>query len=329
MPKCDRPTIKQEGSSPYKRPSSSSSSPYKRRSSSSSSIYNRASGGSSPYKRSSPAKPSQPKVYRLNFGKHAGKTLAECPEGYTEWLVRDKVGKDRPDLQKALEKHVSESFYPELLSSVHAQLYNNATSPSSSSASSGTIYNSSPTPKSPVKRQVRRGPYVFDFGTHVGKTLAEVPKTYIIWLLQQQILHDNLELKQAMLEEGFIDQTKDPLQTYRIDKWEAPGVHKAPVHFYNRETDEYLWIQPLDISKFFHMDEKFIRGLPLVDDSKEKKYFLYHIYELAKRFGDPDLADVGLDDWFSWKGSLDDEAIAALGVGLSRAKMAELQSKRR
>jgi uncharacterized protein (DUF3820 family) len=109
---------------------------------------------------------SQPSaLYRFDFGIHAGKTIAEAPPDYIEFL-RDRGTVDgRPALAAAVAEH--ERDHPPLPSR-------------------------SQTPSNPSQ-------FRLNFGKHKGKLLREVPDDYLGWLHTSNLFDENAALRAALV----------------------------------------------------------------------------------------------------------------------------------
>ncbi|KAI4611616.1 uncharacterized protein J4E87_010466 [Alternaria ethzedia] len=158
--------------------------------------------------------------YRMTFGKHEGKTLAEIPDSYVRWLIRNPIPSRPVEFTDALKEWEDEkagrrtaSSQPQsqasqmsmssqtqatpssqvyqapppssqpVLSSSHVSRYTNPPSPSRS-PSPGLVAQQPPPSSQPTAPQ--KSPdaplYVLPFGEYKGKTLLEVPEDYLYYL---------------------------------------------------------------------------------------------------------------------------------------------------
>lgn len=152
--------------------------------------------------------------YKFDFGKHQGLTFDEVPVAYVDWLVQNEINFDRENFRAALDEYRgTQQAKVQLLS------------PTSPNAKRKRSFSGTGVPLSPaiVKKQ-RSSPqdrafskddcqipevagpssnlYRLSFGKHAGKTLEELPSSYIEWLLKNGILKSNPDLASALKKKG-------------------------------------------------------------------------------------------------------------------------------
>lgn len=129
----------------------------------------------------------------FDFGKHKGETVADVAashEGYLEWIVDERAHIGRDGLAKALQE----------LGYITAS---DATPPTERADSSMENDNREADPTKDVK-EIRLSPPVIDedfimpFGKHKGKRLADMPKSYLRWLVSSGASQSNFDLNTAL-----------------------------------------------------------------------------------------------------------------------------------
>ena len=230
--------------------------------------------------------PTRP--YKFDFGKHRGLTFDEVPVAYIDWLVQNGINVDRENFRAALDEYRGTQ---------KAKVQ--PLSPTSQNAKRKRSFSGTGLPPSPaiVKKQrsspqdsafskddchiaQAAGPssnlYRLTFGKHTGKTLEELPSSYIEWLLKNGILKSNPGLASALKKKAHS----------RLVNWTKPNPQDThDPRFFDRDTNAALWIAKTDAEKYFNVDVHLL-GLakiwPIV--KRSQSYCLYSIYVCAKHF---------------------------------------------
>lgn len=116
--------------------------------------------------REGPPSSSAPTQYQFDFGIHTGKTLADVPADYIDFLKKRGIVEAKPTLAVAVIKHEREQ---------------------------SAIAQSQPSQAAP-------GPYTLNFGKWIGRTLDEIPTQYLNWLKTSEIRHERPDLRAAIWE---------------------------------------------------------------------------------------------------------------------------------
>lgn len=210
--------------------------------------------------------------YRLNFGKHSGKLLEECPRDYVDWLIRKDVAASRPDLREAIAqiKPTITTRPPTTPISRHAV----------------TREPSSIQPGVPQSAAQTRGAnFVITIGKHTGKKLSEIPTSYLHWLADNPTYKPSPELRTALIDFGISSTSTEPMPLpLNARNWNPPLVQCAPSIFYEGFTKEALWITTGDAKRFFSFSEENLRVVPTLpsDPAYKTRYWLYHVWDLAR-----------------------------------------------
>jgi uncharacterized protein (DUF3820 family) len=257
--------------------------------------------------------------YKFDFGKHQGLTFDEVPVAYVDWLVQNEINFDRENFRAALDEYRgTQQAKVQLLS------------PTSPNAKRKRSFSGTGVPLSPaiVKKQ-RSSPqdrafskddcqipevagpssnlYRLSFGKHAGKTLEELPSSYIEWLLKNGILKSNPDLASALKKTGHS----------RLANWTKPNPQDThDPRFFDRDTNAALWIAKTDAEKYFNVDVHLLglaRIWPLV--KRGQRYGLYPIYVCAKHFRTvtEGTADQALAEFLEKNRYREQEIVAGMG----------------
>ncbi|KAI4959908.1 hypothetical protein J4E86_001526 [Alternaria arbusti] len=130
------------------------------------------------------ASSSDAEPYRLTFGKHEGKTLAEIPTSYHTWLIRNPISSRPMELIYALEEWQEEKKNGGKAALQASQSQASQVSMSSQPQATSSQMPLSPPSSQPTAPQESHGAplYVLPFGEYKGKTLLEVPEDYLYYL---------------------------------------------------------------------------------------------------------------------------------------------------
>lgn len=99
--------------------------------------------------------------------------------------------------------------------------------------------------------------YLLKFGKHRGKSLDEVPKGYIDWIIERKIHQEDPALKAALLEHGFIgdessssiDVSTSSRQPYRLNfgRHEGKTLKEVPIDYIRYLTGQKAHEDRLDL----------------------------------------------------------------------------------
>jgi uncharacterized protein (DUF3820 family) len=249
----------------------------------------------------------EPGPYVLDFGKHRGKTLEQVEReapSYIAWLIRENVGRSRPDLQEALDLHKSSC---------------QEASSSSPTASGGG--------------SSRAGSdYVMPFGKHMGKKLSTLPPSYLDWLsdsISSGGFPTHPELKTALQSIGI---SHAPSITSLNPHWTAPSIHLAPSDFYDWMSQEPLWITDSDARKYFEVGRELFAELPrayggefdlftgapnpFATARERERVWLVHVWDVVRTHKSRGVADEALGRFLEKNKRREQEIFDEMGLGV-------------
>jgi len=118
--------------------------------------------------------------------------------------------------------------------------------------------------------------YRFPYGKHAGKTLNELPFSYINWLLNNDISKSNPDLASALETKG----------RSRLASWTKPSQQDTQdPRFFDQDTYAALWIAKTDVGKYFNIEVPLLALVNVWPTVKRgRRYWLYPIYVCAKHF---------------------------------------------
>ena len=287
-------------------------------------------------------------IYKLNFGQHKKKTLQEAGPSYCAWLVKDNVYEGKPDLKAAL---IAANYLQS-----NSDPYTPPSTPTPTRkrralSDSGVEASPSARRKVDVSREARRNgtmlnydgsAYIFDFGKHAGANLHEVPRDYVDWLIDEGIPEKRPDLKFALREQGFLpaqQQTPPNSQEYSEETpaWRPPNIRDTgDARFFDRHCPTPAWISDADAARYFGLKEPALssRGVGLVTEAdikreaefselvsvtKDRKRWLYQVYECAAKFGGVPpgrgTADQALEDFLAKNRRREEQIRDTMGFG--------------
>ncbi|CZS89818.1 hypothetical protein WAI453_002849 [Rhynchosporium graminicola] len=114
-------------------------------------------------------------------------------------------------------------------------------------------------------------PYVINFGRHHGKTLSQVPDSYVWWLQTKikegwfrQERYDDLRAALADDDDSASEQIPGPLSA----DWKPPALESTPSIFHDQVTSAPLWISEDDACRYFKLDRQYLEYLPKVSGGR-------------------------------------------------------------
>lgn len=121
-------------------------------------------------------------------------------------------------------------------------------------------------------------------------------------------------LKQAMINLGLIDPLTQELHTYRTISRISPfpSIHNAPTVFLNDMSADPLWILLGEIFHYFQMSSKQLVSLSQV---RKRCYYLYHVYELHKKYQGEMAAKAAFLNWMRVKQERENDTMIGMGLG--------------
>jgi len=242
--------------------------------------------------------------YRLNFGKHKGKLLEECPRDYVDWLIRNDIPASRPDLREAIAqiKPTSTTRPPT------TPIPRHAVTRESSSIQPGV-------PQSAA--QTRGANFAVTIGKHTGKKLSEILTSYLHWLADNPTYKPSPELRAALIDFGISSTSTKPTPLpLNVRNWNPPLVQYAPSKFREFFTEEDLWITTGDAKRFFSFSEEHLRIVPTLPGNSPYKtrYWLYHVWDLARVCKGLNEAQRGLDGFLNKNRRREQEIWGEMGL---------------
>ncbi|PVH83124.1 hypothetical protein DL98DRAFT_569961 [Cadophora sp. DSE1049] len=166
-------------------------------------------------------------------------------------------------------------------------------------------------PSSPLSRLSENPPpsepYVIDFGTHKGKLLAEVSKSWISWV-KGKILNGGFEepryddLRDALRHWIDLETSSEPETLGEDHEWNPPPLGFAPSTFHEEGTCQPLCISGSQIGQYFELAETVYENLPTIGGmhdvlltNNKKRYYLLHVYDWVKTHSSEAEADAALE----------------------------------
>jgi uncharacterized protein (DUF3820 family) len=255
-------------------------------------------------------------VYRLDFGKNRGKTLAECEPQYLQWLVKEKVPDSRPHLRAALDLHNATQAY--LASQTLRSSQMSQASPSGQRVPLQPIPSSAENMNRPTAVNVPTMP----FGKHKGQRVSELPPTYIKWM-GEEIKSGRMHLDDPSLQASVEYFVRKLVKSSRGTKSSSyvPATLNVRVRsrkFRDPFTQEDLWITATDTRKFFAIGQQHISKLTMARDvgatKKRPIYWLKHIWEVKASLESTSAADKALDAFLSKNKAKEAAYLSGLGL---------------
>lgn len=249
----------------------------------------------------SPITSSSP--YRLDFGKHRDKTLDEVPQSYIHWIVSGNIYDKYPDLKAALLAR----------GSIMDRDYSSISSEKSSKEDPGEQHISQVTPGPGISSYYR-----LNFGKYSGKTLKEVPDSYIRFLTESRIYENRSDLRGALTD---LARLNSPSSERKVSERKAPEdfvrSHLDPV-FSDPWTGEAIWITSRDASMFFHIIDSNLRFSGVMSLGKGR-WMLYDVYIYVQRHSSRRIANQGLKQFLQKNSHREHEIYHDLGLGYCNA----------
>lgn len=224
---------------------------------------------------------TSPNLYRLDFGKHRGKTLDEAPNSYICWILREQIYHDHLGLKAALiigGHLVDGNFSSANLANENNEELIKAPDPSKP--------NHKATPEPGAQ------PYRLNFGQHEGKLLTEVPVSYIRYLTGQKAHESRLDLQGALTELAYSTDSSSeaPDRGYLA---RGPGDSS----FWDAYTGDEIWIATRDVGTFFGITDRDLHSAgvtPLWKSREKRRWKLSAVYFYVQRHRSTRSADCGL-----------------------------------
>lgn len=283
---------------------------------------------------------TRPEPYRMTFGKCQGSTIQELRPDYRGWLIGAKAYEHHPDLTSALIA----GGYLQPIGETDCQ----AVSPARKrKALEPTVPSSSPPPEKPALSAVQSSNsvperadnqqaaelYYFDFGMHAGKTLREVPPSYLDWLINKEIHTSRPTLAAALRILGRLD---SPRPALKESSWKAPAVSEARGKcFFDPLLGSPRWISDKDTVTYFNLRVPMLaragirnlsdKGLDMYTDygsmfclSRVPRRWLYQVFACAEHFNTafPGTAQQALQKFLAKNEQREGEIMAGLGLDL-------------
>jgi uncharacterized protein (DUF3820 family) len=253
---------------------------------------------------SEPSPSLEPGPYVLDFGKYRGKTLEQVDReapSYIAWLIREHVGRSRPDLQEALDLHIS------------SRQEASSSSPTASGGGSSSAGSD----------------YVMPFGKHMGKKLSTLPPSYLDWLsdsISSGGFPTHPELKTALQSIGISHAPSIPSLN---PHWRAPSIHLAPSEFYDWMSGQPTWITDSDARKYFGVgrevlaelsrthgvDFGLVTGAPSPFATAREKVWLVHVWDVVRTHRSRGVADEALGKFLEKNKRREQEIFDVMGLG--------------
>lgn len=251
----------------------------------------------------SPITSSSP--YRLEFGKHRDKTLDEVPQSYIHWIVSGNIYDKYPDLKAALLAR----------GSIMDRDDSSMASKKSSKEDPGEQHISQVTSESGIYSYYR-----LNFGKYCGKTLKEVPESYIRFLAESRIYESRPDLRGALTE---LARLRNPSSERKVSERKAPEdfvrSHLDPV-FSDPWSGEAIWITSRDASKFFHVTDSDFQFSGVMSLGKGR-WMLYDVYRYVQRHSSRRIANQGLKQFLQKNNHREHEIYQDLGLGHCNAHL--------
>lgn len=257
--------------------------------------------------------------YRFDFGKHRGLTFDEVPVAYIDWLVQNEIRFDHAIFRAALNEYRGtqqaklQPLLPTDPNPKRKRTFSQTGLPSSPALSKK--HHSSPQDltlsKNPNRVPEAAGTssnlYRLTFGKHAGKTVDELPSSYIEWLMKNGILKSNPDLASAIKK----------MAHSRLVSWSRPNLRDThDPRFFDRDTYAALWIAKTDVETYFNIDEHLValaKIRPLV--KRGHRYGLYPIFVCAQHFRTvmDGTADQALARFLNKNRKREEEIVAGMG----------------
>ena len=243
--------------------------------------------------------------YRLEFGKHRDKTLDEVPQSYIHWIVSGNIYDKYPDLKAALLAR----------GSIMHRDNSSITLEKSGKEDPSEQYISQVTPEPGIYSYYR-----LNFGKYFGKTLKEVPDSYIRFLNESRIYESRSDLRGALTE---LARSSNPLSERKVSERKAPEdfvrSHLDPV-FSDPWTGEAIWITSRDASMFFHVIDSDLQFSGVMSLGKGR-WMLYDVYKYVQRHTSRRIANQGLKQFLQKNSHREHEIYQGLGLGYCNAHL--------
>jgi len=133
--------------------------------------------------------------------------------------------------------------------------------------------------------------YTLTFGRHCGKTLDEIPTTYMRWILENDVYQGHDDFTEALRAHGDLSAAVKPTANQTANTLLAMATFKAPKFpvedcFYDSFSREKLWISNSDAKTYFNADSAHMKKAGLVTWTMGgKKWWLFQVYAFAEHFG--------------------------------------------
>lgn len=177
------------------------------------------------------------------------------------------------------------------------------------------------------------GKYRMTFGQHRGKTLQEVPPSYINWMTSQGI-----PSQRPALDAALRDHQKLRANINNPSNWNPPGIYDTTdARFFDAHTQDPKWISDADVCRYFWLQEPQLSalgvGLVSEEDVRREAQFehlvsvfpgperwLYQVYTCARMLDTmpPDAGNVddALDGFLGKNRRREEYIFDAMGFGV-------------
>ncbi|KUJ11491.1 uncharacterized protein LY89DRAFT_688730 [Mollisia scopiformis] len=262
--------------------------------------------------------------YRLNFGRHKGKTLSSVPSSFIDWLHEDNVAAKRPELKRALQL-LSNPSRQTPQKRLHSSLADEDT-PSKKAKNerdAPQLTPSSENKENDLDKQEEKEDktYVIHFGKYKGEKLSNVPSGYLMLWMNKGTSNPfmNTPKSKAAWERYWKDYSPTSpalVEALRKSGWTPPALHSAPAKFRDDNSDP-LWVAEFHARKTFSVIQGYLDTLPVVNknDNRKGRYWLYHIWDLVRFTKSEAYADTALYKFKQQHHEWIEDRWAGMGLG--------------
>lgn len=236
--------------------------------------------------------------YRLEFGKHRGKTLDEVPPTYINWIIGEKIYDKgiHPDLKASLLARGMIMDHDGPSTSLANASKKDPIKPNNSSKSDNPSDPSVPT-------------YRLNFGKYAGKTLKEVPISYICFLTRSRAQESRSDLRGALTELAYSTDASSETPNQAV----GTRDHHDRV-FFDQTTGQKLWITIRDALVFFGVNKSHLQPAGITP-LKKGQWDLFDIYDYVQRHASVRSADLGLNQFLQKNSDREEDIWAEMGLG--------------